>query len=655
MTRAGMPVSIAVMRILLVVVCLVAGSSSAHAQWNPDEFDCDVNADGLASYVGQTTCLSKPQPGVADFKEMILDAFPETGDLGIMRACNNGGTSEHKEGRAWDWWVLSWEADEKAMADGVLAALLETDECGNKHALARRLGIMYMVWNKRIWKAYQSSKGWQNYSGSNPHTNHVHFSFSWAGAKKQTTYWTGEGTPGSPEGLPTCTPAAVAGAEGEVFKDMPKGAFGYDAAIALAEAGITNGCKTDEPKLFCPNCPAPRYQAVVLLLRAMGADVSSPPAVPSFEDVPKSDWWYPYVEAAKKLGLTRGCGPTTFCPTQPTTRAEMAKFIVKAAGWKESAGKKTFADVPTSAWYYKSVETIKEHCVTNGCGDGVNFCPDDQLTRAQAAIFIQRAFDLNDANKCLDYCQPTLCAEGAFCEEWTTCGGFANACAETGKQSRSCFDFASCSAKSLDPTCGETSNSETQACERDTQGKVVNGWTEWSACGGFDDDCDATGRKYRTRTVCDAGAPVEDEQEQPCMRAVPEECDEPAAGGETTGDAGGDATTGGGEDTTADTAGDDGGETGPQTDGTTGTADGDEPQTTDGGDTTGAATSFGTTNTGTTNTGTTDTGQADGTPGAPPAKGGGCSAGGPSQPTGALPFVMLLLFGALRRRRPSSL
>ena len=49
----------------------------------------------------------------------------------------------------------------------------------------------------QIWRAYKALEGWQPYTGSNPHTDHVHFSFSWAGAKKQTSFWT------APQ---TCTP-----------------------------------------------------------------------------------------------------------------------------------------------------------------------------------------------------------------------------------------------------------------------------------------------------------------------------------------------------------------------------------------------------------------------------------------------------------------
>jgi hypothetical protein len=57
--------------------------------------------------------------------------------------------------------------------------------------MARRLGVMYIIWNGRIWGSYRAAEGWRSYGGANPHTDHVHFSFSRAGALKQTSYWTG--------------------------------------------------------------------------------------------------------------------------------------------------------------------------------------------------------------------------------------------------------------------------------------------------------------------------------------------------------------------------------------------------------------------------------------------------------------------------------
>ncbi len=70
-----------------------------------------------------------------------------------------------------------------------LTWLLKTDKYGNKHANARRLGIMYLIWNDKIWSSSQAADGWREYNGSNPHTDHIHFSLSWAGAHQETSWW----------------------------------------------------------------------------------------------------------------------------------------------------------------------------------------------------------------------------------------------------------------------------------------------------------------------------------------------------------------------------------------------------------------------------------------------------------------------------------
>ena len=38
------------------------------------------------------------------------------------------------------------------------------------------------------WKAYAPDKGWQAYTGASPHTDHVHFSLSWDGARAMTSW-----------------------------------------------------------------------------------------------------------------------------------------------------------------------------------------------------------------------------------------------------------------------------------------------------------------------------------------------------------------------------------------------------------------------------------------------------------------------------------
>jgi len=145
--------------------------------------------DGLAANDQQTQCFGVEQPGVVDFRAMVLAAYPGTTNLGILRGCNVGDRSEHKEGRAWDWGATV--AQHSAQINDLLNWLMATDKYGNQYANLRRLGIMYIIWNRQIWSAHLASQGWRPYTGTDPHNTHVHFSFSWAGALRQTSWWAG--------------------------------------------------------------------------------------------------------------------------------------------------------------------------------------------------------------------------------------------------------------------------------------------------------------------------------------------------------------------------------------------------------------------------------------------------------------------------------
>ena len=147
----------------------------------------------LAGYQPQTTCSPRAKPGVVDLSRRLLRSYPGTRSLGIVRACAAGGRSEHKEGRAFDWGGLrASRAADRAKVKNFTTWLFAKDRHGNRNAVARRMGIQYVIWNKRIWGAYAASSGWRKYTGANPHTDHVHISFTWAGARKKTSFWTGK-------------------------------------------------------------------------------------------------------------------------------------------------------------------------------------------------------------------------------------------------------------------------------------------------------------------------------------------------------------------------------------------------------------------------------------------------------------------------------
>ena len=76
--------------------------------------------------------------------------------------------------------------------------------------------------------------------------------------------------------------------------------------------------------------------AVFLLKAKEGSGYAPPPCVtPAFADVPCSSPFAPWVNELVARGVTAGCGGGLYCPTNPTTREQMAVFLLKA---KEGSG-----------------------------------------------------------------------------------------------------------------------------------------------------------------------------------------------------------------------------------------------------------------------------------------------------------------------------
>lgn len=141
------------------------------------------------AYDGQSTCSPAAKPGMVALRDLVMAAYPTTTSYGISRDCGIGGTSEHKEGRAWDWANDATTQAGRARVAGFMNWLFRTDQYGNRHAMARRLGVMYIIWNRQIFKLYRPSDGWTPYTGSSPHTDHVHVSLTRRGGAMLTSFW----------------------------------------------------------------------------------------------------------------------------------------------------------------------------------------------------------------------------------------------------------------------------------------------------------------------------------------------------------------------------------------------------------------------------------------------------------------------------------
>ena len=158
-------------------------------------------AEALSTYVPPVSCEPRILPGTSALAALLKATYPTT-SYGMNRTCGEGSgrASEHTDGRAVDWMTSARTATGRARAQALISWLFATDKNHVTFANARRLGVMYVIWNNKIWGAYSTTEGWRPYNNcaATPqasldaacHRNHVHISLSWEGAMKKTSFWT---------------------------------------------------------------------------------------------------------------------------------------------------------------------------------------------------------------------------------------------------------------------------------------------------------------------------------------------------------------------------------------------------------------------------------------------------------------------------------
>lgn len=115
-----------------------------------------------------------------------------------------------------------------------------------------------------------------------------------------------------------------------------------------------------------------------------------------FSDVPTDYWAATWIKQLAVEGITSGCGNGKYCPEDSVTRAQMAVFLLKAMhspAYTPPPATGFFTDVPIGYWADKWIEQLAAEGVTSGCGTGI-YCPDAPTTRAQMAVFLVKTFNL---------------------------------------------------------------------------------------------------------------------------------------------------------------------------------------------------------------------------------------------------------------------
>ena len=148
---------------------------------------------------------------------------------------------------------------------------------------------------------------------------------------------------------------------------------------------------------FCWGDPVTREIASVWIVRVLdGGDDEVDSVGSRFSDVDPGGEWAAHIERLAELGVTLGCAaePARFCPHYTATRSQVASFLARAfeLGSAEPAG---FGDTAGSV-HETNIDALYAAGITTGCStDPLLFCPRDPTTRAQMARFLNRVRTLD--------------------------------------------------------------------------------------------------------------------------------------------------------------------------------------------------------------------------------------------------------------------
>ena len=185
-----------------------------------------------------------------------------------------------------------------------------------------------------------------------------------------------------------------------IFTDVSGSYWANSYIERLYSAGITGGC-SNVPLNYCPDNTVTRAQMAVFLLKGIHGSSYTPSAVGTntgFTDVATDYWAAAWIKQLAAEGITGGCGIGIYCPDATVTRAQMAIFLLKAKNGSSynppAVGVSTgFTDVASDYWAAAFIKQLVADGITAGCGNG-NYCPDAEVTRAQMAVFLVKAFNL---------------------------------------------------------------------------------------------------------------------------------------------------------------------------------------------------------------------------------------------------------------------
>jgi hypothetical protein len=158
---------------------------------------------------------------------------------------------------------------------------------------------------------------------------------------------------------------------------------------------ISTGYLNGDVRTYDPMADVSRQAMAAFLYRAAHSPAFTPPATPSFSDVPTNHFFFKEIEWMKAQHITNGNADGTFAPNDAVSRQAMAAFLYRSAHSPAFVPPATasFTDYDPGSIFYKEVEWLKAQGITQGYdnGDGtVSYHPVEAVSRQAMAAFMFR-------------------------------------------------------------------------------------------------------------------------------------------------------------------------------------------------------------------------------------------------------------------------
>lgn len=140
-----------------------------------------------------------------------------------------------------------------------------------------------------------------------------------------------------------------------------------------------------------PNGKITRAEVATIFFRLLDDDTRAKywSSKNDFSDVSADKWYNNAVSTLSNMGVIGGYADGTFRPDAPISRAEFAKIAVSFTQNNGSAVYNYFTDVKTTDWFAPYVTAAKDAGLIEGYSDG-SFKPESKITRAEACAIVNR-------------------------------------------------------------------------------------------------------------------------------------------------------------------------------------------------------------------------------------------------------------------------